>query len=67
MQLYKSHIDTLLFTQNCKRLKSHSTPLKGPKDNTLDDFWTMIWQEKVTQIVMLTNIKEGVKVSNKLY
>lgn len=35
----------------------------GPKQNTLNDFWTMIWQEKVTQIVMLTNLKEGVKVS----
>lgn len=35
---------------------------KGPKQNTLNDFWTMIWQENVTQIVMLTNLKEGVKV-----
>ncbi|XP_034321090.2 receptor-type tyrosine-protein phosphatase epsilon [Magallana gigas] len=35
---------------------------QGPKQTTLNDFWTMIWQEKVTQIVMLTNLKEGVKV-----
>lgn len=36
--------------------------IKGPKENTLSDFWAMLWQEKVTQIVMLTNVKEGVKV-----
>lgn len=35
----------------------------GPKQNTLNDFWTMIWQENVSQIIMLTNLKEGVKVS----
>lgn len=26
----------------------------------------MIWQEKVTQIVMLTNLKEGVKVRKRI-
>nr|XP_022307014.1 receptor-type tyrosine-protein phosphatase alpha-like [Crassostrea virginica] len=40
---------------------------QGPKDNTLDDFWKMIWQENVTQIVMLTNIKEGVKIKCTQY
>ncbi|XP_061190386.1 receptor-type tyrosine-protein phosphatase T-like [Saccostrea echinata] len=34
---------------------------QGPKQNTLTDFWLMIWQEKVSQIVMLTNLKEGNK------
>jgi protein tyrosine phosphatase len=34
----------------------------GPKPNTLSDFWRMIWQEKVTDIVMLTNLIENGKV-----
>ena len=36
--------------------------LTGPKQNTVDDFWKMIWQEDVDSIVMLTNLKEGDKV-----
>ena len=35
---------------------------QGPKQNTLNDFWAMIWQEHVTQIVMLTNLQEETKV-----
>ena len=31
--------------------------------NTQDDFWRMVWQEKVTDIVILTNTMEGAKVS----
>ncbi|XP_076444662.1 uncharacterized protein LOC143282781 [Babylonia areolata] len=34
---------------------------QGPKNNTQDDFWRMVWQEGVTHIVMLTNLKEGKK------
>ena len=36
--------------------------LTGPKQNTLDDFWRMIWQDDVQAIVMLTNLKEAGKV-----
>lgn len=35
---------------------------KGPKGRTINDFWLMVWQENVTQIVMLTNLIEGGKV-----
>ena len=34
-------------------------PPPGPRDNTVDEFWRMIWQEGVTHIVMLTNLREG--------
>ncbi|XP_078327342.1 receptor-type tyrosine-protein phosphatase alpha-like isoform X1 [Crassostrea virginica] len=35
---------------------------QGPKQNTVDDFWKLIWQEDINSIVMLTNLKEGDKV-----
>ncbi|CAC5380710.1 unnamed protein product [Mytilus coruscus] len=31
---------------------------QGPKNNTLRDFWHMIWQEKVCKIVMVTKLEE---------
>lgn len=34
----------------------------GPKQNTVADFWLMIWQKNVEQVVMLTNLMEGNKV-----
>ncbi|XP_071083838.1 receptor-type tyrosine-protein phosphatase epsilon-like [Haliotis cracherodii] len=31
---------------------------QGPKPGTVTDFWRMVWQEDVTQIVMLTRLME---------
>ncbi|KAL4640947.1 receptor-type tyrosine-protein phosphatase epsilon-like isoform X1 [Arapaima gigas] len=32
--------------------------IAGPKQDTVADFWRMIWEQKTATIVMLTNIKE---------
>ncbi|XP_060088332.1 receptor-type tyrosine-protein phosphatase C [Heteronotia binoei] len=32
---------------------------QGPKDETMDDFWRMIWEQKATVIVMVTRCEEG--------
>jgi protein tyrosine phosphatase len=33
--------------------------LSGPKSNTMNAFWQMIWQERVEKIVMVTQLVEG--------
>lgn len=35
---------------------------QGPKEETLNDFWRMIWQENVDLIVMTTLLREQGKV-----
>ncbi|XP_061170693.1 receptor-type tyrosine-protein phosphatase epsilon-like [Saccostrea echinata] len=40
---------------------------QGPKPKTISDFWKMIWQENVSVIVCLTNLKEGEKTKCAQY
>ena len=35
----------------------------GPKLNTVEDFWQMIWQKNILLIAMVTNLTEGSSVS----
>ncbi|XP_065346978.1 receptor-type tyrosine-protein phosphatase epsilon-like isoform X2 [Cloeon dipterum] len=40
---------------------------QGPTEDTLDDFWRMVWQEKVSLIVMVTNLVERGKKKCEKY
>lgn len=40
---------------------------QGPVNNTVGDFWRLVWQERATHIVMLTNLTEVGKPKCFLY
>ncbi|XP_059471276.1 uncharacterized protein LOC132194170 isoform X2 [Neocloeon triangulifer] len=46
------------FIEGYKKAKAYIAT-QGPKENTLIDFWRMVWQEKVSLIVMLTDLIEN--------
>ena len=39
----------------------------GPLPATVADFWHLVWQERATSIVMVTNVKEGNKIKCQHY
>lgn len=58
----KKCMKTLLrkWTQNLQALV-----YTGPfNPNTLEDFWSIVWQNDSSKIVMLTNLYEGDKVND---
>eukprot|EP00105_Crassostrea_gigas_P032687 XP_011455797.2 PREDICTED: receptor-type tyrosine-protein phosphatase alpha-like [Crassostrea gigas] len=48
------------FIKNYEAKKAYIAA-QGPKNNSLEDFWRMIWQENIRFIVMLTNVVENGK------
>ncbi|XP_019631267.1 PREDICTED: tyrosine-protein phosphatase Lar-like isoform X1 [Branchiostoma belcheri] len=40
---------------------------QGPKEETLQDFWRMVWEQNTATIVMVTNVKEKNKVKCSQY
>lgn len=46
-------------------LKGNISAPPGPKEDTVADFWRMIWEQKVSTVVMLTNVKERKEVSGR--
>uniref|UniRef100_A0A6P8I6N2 protein-tyrosine-phosphatase n=1 Tax=Actinia tenebrosa TaxID=6105 RepID=A0A6P8I6N2_ACTTE len=50
---------------DCKQISYIAT--QGPLPQTVNDFWRMIWQEKMSVIVMLTGIKEQNKIKCEKY
>jgi len=40
---------------------------QAPKQDTIDDFWRMCWEQNIHIIVMLTNLEEGGKVKAHQY
>nr|XP_031832321.1 receptor-type tyrosine-protein phosphatase F-like isoform X1 [Nomia melanderi]XP_031832322.1 receptor-type tyrosine-protein phosphatase F-like isoform X1 [Nomia melanderi]XP_031832323.1 receptor-type tyrosine-protein phosphatase F-like isoform X1 [Nomia melanderi]XP_031832325.1 receptor-type tyrosine-protein phosphatase F-like isoform X1 [Nomia melanderi]XP_031832326.1 receptor-type tyrosine-protein phosphatase F-like isoform X1 [Nomia melanderi]XP_031832327.1 receptor-type tyrosine-protein len=40
---------------------------QGPKPNTVNDFWRMVWQEQTTVICMLANVVENGKTKCEQY
>uniref|UniRef100_A0A2K6G0G5 protein-tyrosine-phosphatase n=1 Tax=Propithecus coquereli TaxID=379532 RepID=A0A2K6G0G5_PROCO len=48
----------LCFEQGFKEPRKYIAA-QGPRDETVDDFWRMIWEQKATVIVMVTRCEEG--------
>ena len=51
----------LCWVQGYRNVREYITT-QGPLDQTVDDFWRMVWEQNSATIVMLTNLVELGKV-----
>ncbi len=55
------HNFSLLLSKGFKR-ENEYIAAQGPKQETLIDFWRMIWEKEVQLIIMVTSLEENGKV-----
>ena len=56
-----SHFNSLFAFQGFGR-PGEFIATQAPLVTTVEHFWSMIWEQEVTSIVMLTNLEENEKV-----
>ena len=54
----------LFFFQSLVQPKAYIVT-QGPTENTIGDFWRMVWQERCSCIVMVTRTFDFIRVSVK--
>lgn len=59
---YSMHVPPLPPSQGFKRTREYIST-QGPLEQTVVDFWCMVWEQNTATIVMLTNLVELGKVS----
>lgn len=54
----RCHNVTILLCQGYKGVTRQYIATQGPMDNTIEDFWRMVWEHKCDVIVMAVNFQE---------
>lgn len=52
--------------QGPKNTRGYYIACQAPLQNTVDDFWRMIWEQQCRVVLMLTNLYENGIVSNRI-
>ena len=52
-----------MYSQGPKGIKGYYIATQGPMENTVDDFWKMVWEQEAKVILMMTLLVENGLVS----